>query len=320
MSKSLHYLLTRLTMLICFVALFAVGQTASAERYIVTFNQATDTFYDGPLTVITSTQAGANGLTLTSSNSRLRLFFQPEETALDAQAGIGRIVFSVADEISDTEIRNFASVNKAFVEGGERKLIYTPTFVMPNLNVDIKASSIFPTFTRMIFTQAEVYTGYCCQTAQERELSASSRTKNRTTTLETDGNFNYSQTPAGSLTVWQIISPSKGNSNFLELLIPTATYFNFGQDASALLYLRRGLATYYGKARSLHLGSCDFDVYVPAGYAIKSVRFVGSGNLPRPLRRRGVPRAVSAGPAATRLAATLSSATTLPSCGGVGGG
>lgn len=277
MSKSLHYLLTRLTMLICFVALFAVGQTASAERYIVTFNQATDTFYDGPLTVITSTQAGANGLTLTSSNSRLRLFFQPEETALDAQAGIGRIVFSVADEISDTEIRNFASVNKAFVEGGERKLVYTPTFVMPNLNVDIKASSIFPTFTRMIFTQAEVYTGYCCQTAQERELSASSRTKNRTTTLETDGNFNYSQNPAGSLTAWQIISPSKGNSNFLELLIPTDTYFNFGQDASALLYLRRGLATYYGKARSLHLGSCDFDVYVPAGYAIKSVRFVGSG-------------------------------------------
>lgn len=277
MSKSLHYLLTRLTMLICFVALFAVGTTASAERYIVTFNQATDTFYDGPLTVITSTQAGANGLTLTSSNSRLRLFFQPEETALNAQAGIGRIVFSVADEISDTEIRNFASANKAFVEGGERKLIYTPTFVMPNLNVDIKANSIFPTFTRMIFTQAEVYTGYCCQTAQERELSASSRTKNRTTTLETDGNFNYSQNPAGSLTAWQIISPSKGNSNFLELLIPTATYFNFGQDASALLYLRRGLATYYGKARSLHLGSCDFDVYVPAGYAIKSVRFVGSG-------------------------------------------
>lgn len=276
MLKSLHHLTASVARAIMLVALFAVGMTASAEKYIVTFNQETDTFYDGPLTVITSTNAGADGLTLSSLNNTLRLYFHPDEAALDAQAGIGRIVFSVADEMTETQISNFVSVNKAFVKGGDHKLVYTPTVVGKTLSLNCKANSIFPTVTRMIFTQAEVYTGYCCQTAQERELNPGTHTSSRNTTLETDGNFAYTQVPAEGLGKWSILSPNKGNSDVLELIIPTDTYFNFGQEASALLHLRRGQATYHGKARSLNLGSCDFDVYVPAGYAIKSVRFVGS--------------------------------------------
>lgn len=276
MLKSLHHLTASVARAIMLVALFVVGMTASAEKYIVTFNQETDTFYDGPLTVITSTNAGADGLTLSSLNNTLRLYFHPDEAALDAQAGIGRIVFSVADEMTETQISNFVSVNKAFVKGGDHKLVYTPTVVGKTLSLNCKANSIFPTVTRMIFTQAEVYTGYCCQTAQERELNPGTHTSSRNTTLETDGNFAYTQVPAEGLGKWSILSPNRGNSDVLELIIPTDTYFNFGQEASALLHLRRGQATYHGKARSLNLGSCDFDVYVPAGYAIKSVRFVGS--------------------------------------------
>lgn len=271
MLKSLHYLTTRaMRLVIALVALFAVGLTASAEYYSINLQRdgATE-FRQGELRVTSSKTATSMGIVINGTQTRINI------DGPNGLKGIGRVIITPAEGTPASVLRNLVKASSMAIAASDdvtvtsdNKIVYTPTDPEENLELYLRAgTSIFglggPEVT---IERIEVYLGYYTHEPDTYEFTDPYRTAScsfggGTTYVSQQGN------------AWKTISRSAG----YEVALQSGDYVRQGSD-NVVLKLVDGEGRVIRSANTLRIATgSTFEIFAPAGYAIKSVRFKGEG-------------------------------------------
>lgn len=271
MLKSLHYLTTRaMHFVIALVALFAVGLTASAEYYSINLQRdgATE-FRQGELRVTSSKTATSTGIVINGTQTRINI------DGPNGLKGIGRVIITPAEGTPASVLRNLVKTSSMAIAASDdvtvtndNKIVYTPKDPEKNLELYLRAgTSIFglggPEAT---IERIEVYTGYYTHEPDTHEFTDPYRTAScsfggGTTYVSQQGN------------AWKTISRSAG----YEVALQAGDYVRQGSD-NVVLKLVGGEGRVIRSANTLRIATgSTFEIFAPAGYAIKSVRFKGEG-------------------------------------------
>lgn len=271
MLKSLHYLTTRaMHFVIALVALFAVGMTASAEYYSINLQRdgATE-FRQGELRVTSSKTATSTGIVINGTQTRIII------DGPNGLKGIGRVIITPAEGTPASVLRNLVKSSSMAIAASDdvtvtndNKIVYTPNAPEENLELYLRAgTSIFglggPEVT---IERIEVYLGYYTHEPDTHEFTDPYRTAScsfggGTTYVSQQGN------------AWSTISRSAG----YEVALKAGDYVRQGSD-NVVLKLVGGEGRVIRSANTLRIATgSTFEIFAPAGYAIKSVRFKGEG-------------------------------------------
>lgn len=272
MLKSLHYLTTRaMHFVIALVALFAVGLTASAEYYSINLQRdgATE-FRQGELRVTSTKTATSTGIVINGTQTRIII------DGPNGLKGIGRVIITPAEGTPASVLRNLVKASSMAIAASDdvtvtndNKIVYTPNDPEKNLELYLRAgTSIFglggPEAT---IERVEVYTGYYTHEPDTHEFTDPYRTAScsfggGTTYVSQQGN------------AWSTISRSAG----YEVALQPGDYVRQGSDNVVLKLVGGEGSRVITKVNTLRIATgSTFDLFAPAGYAIKSVRFKGEG-------------------------------------------
>lgn len=264
MTKSLHSLSTRMaTFLVMLVAFFAVGTTASADRYEVNFkNSGASTFSSGAVTIESGLPSLATGLVISKDANTLRV-----SSSANDQRGIGRVVFTLAT--GGTYNASMVVEGTPAQSMGTFTVIDDYRFVFTPNNLSTMASIPFTSNLRgkgAVVTKAEVYTGYDSRQPYADEFADPTVTYDQVLRCNTT-NYSYATSPFGNWTA---------NTVAEERPLPIDGLVRFVSSSYSLLHIKTGnhKMTADGNYKPV---SGFFGLTAPAGYAIKGILFNGTG-------------------------------------------
>ncbi|MDO4211272.1 MAG: hypothetical protein Q4D23_06110 [Bacteroidales bacterium] len=267
MFKTITHLPMRIATLLMLVVMFATGMTASAEHFHVDFKQPNATsFTDGDLLVTSDDLASTlEGLVLNSSTT---VTFQTDRPGLE---GIGRIVFNAAPGTNNDDLELLASScgfsfhRGQFTASGSH-LIVTPSSTEELRNraeVNLIYSRLVMGSRRVVFESVDVYTGVLASNSSPEEYTTEGYTM--TGVFNCFDAFYRAKNAPGS----------RWNSCYFGNDLPlTANHYYRNSNASVALYVaHEGGIRFYNNCLIL-CRDAQFSICAPAGYAIKSIRFV----------------------------------------------
>lgn len=269
MFKTITHLPMRIATLLMLVVMFATGMTASAEHFHVDFKQPNATsFTDGDLLVTSDDLASTlEGLVLNSSTT---VTFQTDRPGLE---GIGRIVFNAAPGTNNDDLELLASScgfsfhRGQFTASGSH-LIVTPSSTEELRNraeVNLVYSRLVMGSRRVVFESVDVYTGVLASNSSPEEYTTEGYTM--TGVLNCFDAFSRAKNAPGSN--WTATSFGVD-----EALLANYYYRNADAPVPVALYVaHEGGIRFYNNCLIL-CRDAQFTICAPAGYAIKSIRFV----------------------------------------------